>query len=164
MGHFWQCKGNMMHNNKKTLYTEDSGQMIDFASFSFVCCVTGDVSNSTFVQATSWEVERAHWVAAAITRFCNMVSSATWATFLAFRTNIAAALATALARFIRVSCNILINVLHLHTCDWRRPVEPMFFCVITTTAHQDRLEKRHSVNSLFESWNLNNKCQVHYEV
>lgn len=65
----------------------------------------------TLVQATSCEVERAHRVAAAITRFCNMVSSATWATFLAFRTNMAAALATALAKFIRVSCKARTNVL-----------------------------------------------------
>lgn len=53
--------------------------------------------------ATSWEVDRAHWVAAAITRFWSTVSSATWATFFAFSTNMAAALATALARFIRTS-------------------------------------------------------------
>lgn len=79
---------------------------------------------STLVQATSCEVDRAHWVAAAITRFCNVVSSATWATFLAFRTNIAAALATALARFIRMSWNTFINVLHWNTAqlctyDWK---------------------------------------------
>lgn len=57
----------------------------------------------TLAHATSWEVDRAHWVAAAMTRFCSTVSSATWATFLAFSTNMAAALATALARFIRMS-------------------------------------------------------------
>lgn len=59
----------------------------------------------TLAHATSWEVDRAHWVAAAITRFWSTVSSATWATFLAFSTNMAAALATALARFIRMSYN-----------------------------------------------------------
>lgn len=59
----------------------------------------------TLAHATSWEVDRAHWVAAAMTRFCSTVSSATWATFLAFSTNMAAALATALARFIRMSYN-----------------------------------------------------------
>lgn len=57
----------------------------------------------TLAHATSWEVDRAHWVAAAITRFWSTVSSATWATFLALSTNMAAALATALARFIRMS-------------------------------------------------------------
>lgn len=59
----------------------------------------------TLAHATSWEVDRAHWVAAAITRFWSTVSSATWATFLAFSTNMAAALATALAKFIRMSYN-----------------------------------------------------------
>lgn len=57
----------------------------------------------TLAHATSWDVDRAHCVAAAMTRFWSTVSSATWATFLAFSTNMAAALATALARFIRMS-------------------------------------------------------------
>lgn len=86
--------------------------IVDGMSFPYLAGDMNKFEISTLVQATSCEVDRAHCVAAAITRFCNMVSSATWATFLAFRTNIAAALATALARFIRVSCNILINVLH----------------------------------------------------
>lgn len=57
----------------------------------------------TFVQATSCEVESAHCVAAVMTRFWSAVSSATCATFLAFSTSMAAALATALARFIIMS-------------------------------------------------------------
>lgn len=63
----------------------------------------------TLVQATSCEVERAHCVAAVITRFCSAVSSATCATFFAFSTSSAAALATALARFIMMSCNVSRN-------------------------------------------------------
>lgn len=91
----------------------------------------------TLAHATSWEVDRAHWVAAAMTRFWSTVSSATWATFLAFSTNMAAALATALARFIRMSYNnnnrwqrwgkkthtqtnnnLISNIIHLHSLSY----------------------------------------------
>lgn len=66
-------------------------------------CHIMNTASLTLAQATSWEVESAHCVAAAITLFCRTVSSATCATFLAFNTNIAAAFATALARLIRTS-------------------------------------------------------------
>lgn len=58
----------------------------------------------TLVQATSWDVDRAHCVAAAITRFCWVESSVFWATFLALSTRAAAALATAFASCINMSC------------------------------------------------------------
>lgn len=59
----------------------------------------------TLVQATSWDVDRAHCVAAAITRFCWVESLAFWATFLALSTRAAAAFATAFASCINISCS-----------------------------------------------------------
>lgn len=66
----------------------------------------------TLVQATSWDVDRAHWVAAAITRFCWTESSVFWATFLALSTRAAAALATALASCISMSCQQQLHTEH----------------------------------------------------
>jgi len=59
----------------------------------------------TLVQATSCDVASAHCVAELITLFCNSWSSVVEATAFAFNTNWAVALATALARAIRVSCD-----------------------------------------------------------
>lgn len=87
--HHLQAHGRKCHDDDKEGWTLDK-------VYSGRC--------STLAHATSCEVDRAHWVAAAMTRFWRTVSSATWATFFAFRTNMAAALATALAKFMRTSC------------------------------------------------------------
>ena len=72
--------------------------------------------NLTLVQATSCEVARAQLVAELMTLFCRPWSSVVLATFLAFSTSWAVALATALARANRVSYNNqiagLINMLY----------------------------------------------------
>lgn len=119
----------------------------------------------TLAHATSWEVDRAHWVAAAMTLFWRTVSSATWATFLAFSTNMAAALATALARFIRISCTTggkagktntshfyatLINRLALYYCTGIWLVQRKGQMIYATGLYLQ-------LNILFELRNLNNK-------
>ena len=60
----------------------------------------------TFVQATSCDVAKAQDVAELITLFCSSWSSAVDATDLAFNTNCAVALATALARASNASYNV----------------------------------------------------------
>lgn len=85
-----------------------------------VACTWATQYASTFVHATSCDVESAHCVAAVMTRFWSAVSSATCATFLAFSTSMAAALATALARFIIMSWNIFISQATHCEATWSR--------------------------------------------